>query len=203
MKDNIILLGGGGHCKACIDVIEQAGRFRIAGIVDLPDKLQNRVLDHQIFATDKDLPRLLKEYKYFLVTIGQIRSVDKRIELFNRLKDNKAKLPVIVSPMAYISSHAKIEEGSIIMHHAIINAGAHVGKNCIINTRALVEHDAVIENHCHISTGTLINGGSKIESGTFFGSGSVCRENITIGKKSFIGMHSKIYKNLPAYTLIK
>ncbi|WDN89394.1 hypothetical protein BuS5_02362 [Desulfosarcina sp. BuS5] len=66
-----------------------------------------------------------------------------------------------------------------------------------------MEHDAVIENHCHISTGTLINGGSKIESGTFFGSGSVCRENITIGKKSFIGMQNRIYKNLPAYTVIK
>ena len=31
---DIILIGGGGHCKAVIDVIEQEGKFRIAGIVD-------------------------------------------------------------------------------------------------------------------------------------------------------------------------
>jgi len=29
----IVLIGGGGHCKSVIDVIEQEGRFEIAGIV--------------------------------------------------------------------------------------------------------------------------------------------------------------------------
>ncbi|WP_198012291.1 hypothetical protein [Desulfosarcina sp. BuS5] len=68
------MLGGGGHYKACIDVIEQDGRFRIAGIVDLPDKLQNRVLDHQIFASDKDLPFLLAAV-LLVVKDGVIQSV--------------------------------------------------------------------------------------------------------------------------------
>ena len=34
MKD-IVLIGGGGHCKSVIDVIEQEGRFKIIGIVEL------------------------------------------------------------------------------------------------------------------------------------------------------------------------
>ena len=33
MKD-ILLIGGGGHCKAVIDVIEQEGQFNIIGIID-------------------------------------------------------------------------------------------------------------------------------------------------------------------------
>ena len=41
MKEKIILIGGGGHCRACIDVIEQEGRFTIAGIVDVPEKKQH------------------------------------------------------------------------------------------------------------------------------------------------------------------
>ena len=32
MKD-IILIGGGGHCEAVIDVLEQQGRFNIIGII--------------------------------------------------------------------------------------------------------------------------------------------------------------------------
>ena len=32
--DKIILIGGGGHCKSVIDVIEQEGKFQIAGIID-------------------------------------------------------------------------------------------------------------------------------------------------------------------------
>jgi len=33
----IILIGGGGHCLSCIDVIEQTGLYQIIGILDLPD----------------------------------------------------------------------------------------------------------------------------------------------------------------------
>ena len=36
MKE-IILIGGGGHCKSVIDVIELEGQFLIGGIVDRPE----------------------------------------------------------------------------------------------------------------------------------------------------------------------
>ena len=42
--NDIILIGGGGHCKSVIDVIEQEGKFKIAGIVDKPDLLGSKVL---------------------------------------------------------------------------------------------------------------------------------------------------------------
>jgi FlaA1/EpsC-like NDP-sugar epimerase len=34
IKPKIILIGAGGHCRSCIDVIEQQDRFEILGIVD-------------------------------------------------------------------------------------------------------------------------------------------------------------------------
>lgn len=192
----IILIGGGGHCKSCIDVIEQAGTFQIAGIVDMPEKLHQKILDYEIIATDNDLPDLVKEYQYFLITLGQIKSPDKRIRIFQALKELGAKLPIIVSPLAYVSRHAEIAEGTIVMHHALINAGAQIGSNCIINTKALIEHDAVIGNHCHIATDAVINGGVKVGSGTFFGSNAVTRECIEIGENSIIGCGAKIIKNV-------
>ena len=62
MKKNI-LIGGGGHCKSCIDVIEQEGKYRIAGIVDLPEKLHQKILGYKIIAIDDDLPRLVEVKK--------------------------------------------------------------------------------------------------------------------------------------------
>ncbi len=197
MKEKIILIGGGGHCKSCIDVIEQQGKYQIVGIVDVSEKLHQKVLGYEIMATDDDLPQLVDESVNFLITLGQIKSPEKRIRIFQRLKDLKAKLPIIISPLAYISRHAKLEEGTIVMHHSIINAAARVGKNCIINSKALIEHDAVIGDHCHIATGTVINGGARVGSGTFFGSNSVSKECIEIGKSSVIGCGSNITKNLP------
>jgi len=135
LEKKIILVGGGGHCKSCIDVIEQQGKYQIAGIVDLQGKLHQKILGYEIIATDDDLPRLVNEYENFLITLGHIKSPEKRIRIFQTLKELRAKLPVIISPLAYISKHAEIGDGTIIMHHALINAGAKIGSNCIINTK--------------------------------------------------------------------
>ena len=40
---NIILLGGGGHCKSVIDVAESAG-YNILGILDMPEDVGKQVL---------------------------------------------------------------------------------------------------------------------------------------------------------------
>lgn len=190
MKEKIILIGGGGHCRSCIDVIEQEGHFAIAGIIDLPEKKQQKILDYTIIGADADLFQLIKDIPNVLITIGQIKSPMRRIELYNDLKRMGACFPVILSPLAYVSPHAQVAEGTIVMHQAMINAGAKVGRNCIINTKALVEHDSVIEDHCHISTGAIVNGGTKVGSGSFFGSGAVTAECAFIPSKSFVKANS-------------
>jgi sugar O-acyltransferase (sialic acid O-acetyltransferase NeuD family) len=195
MKEKIILIGGGGHCKACIDVIEQEDCFTIAGIVDVPEKKGHNVLGYPIIGSDGDLLELIEIYHNVLITLGQIKSPNQRIALFNDMMYMGACFPVIQSPLAYVSSHAHVAEGTIVMHNAVINVAATVGKNCIINTRALVEHDAVIEDHCHISTGAVVNGGVKIGRGSFLGSGAVVTERTSIPSSSFIKANSLYRKS--------
>jgi len=192
MKEPLLLIGGGGHCKSCIDVIEQENRFQIAGIIDLPDKIHQNVLGYPIIGNDGNLPELIPTYPNILITIGQIKSARQREQLFNTAKRLGAVFPVIKSPLAYVSTHAEINEGTIIMHHALINAGARVGRNCIINTKALVEHDATIGDHCHIATGALVNGGVVVGSGSFWGSGAVSKEYTSIPRNSFLKANSVI-----------
>ncbi|MEA3447198.1 MAG: acetyltransferase [Bacteroidota bacterium] len=182
----IILIGGGGHCKACIDVIETTGLYRIAGIIDTKDKIGEEVLGYPIIGCDDDIPKLSKTFNYFFITLGQIGAPKIRRQLFEKLKNLNLNLPVIISPHAYISKHAVINEGSIIMHHACVNASASIGKNCIINTKALIEHDAIINNHTHISTGAVINGGVIVGENCFVGSGAVTKQMVRIKRNQFI-----------------
>jgi len=35
--------------KYCIDVIEQEGRFQIAGIIDLPEKARQNILGYKMY----------------------------------------------------------------------------------------------------------------------------------------------------------
>ena len=62
--NDIILIGGGGHCKSVIDVIEQEGKFKIAGIVDKPDLLGSKVLGYSVIGNDSDLSSLVNKYQY-------------------------------------------------------------------------------------------------------------------------------------------
>lgn len=178
--EEILLVGGGGHCKAVIDVIEQQNIYKIAGIIDKKELLGTKLFNYEFIGCDDDLDKLFFKYKNAVVTVGQIRSNEIRVKLFNRLKGIGYNLPTIISPLAYLSQHATIDEGSVVMHHALVNASAAVGKNCIINTKALIEHDVVIEDYCHISTGAVINGGTVVKSNTFFGSNATSKEYIEV-----------------------
>jgi sugar O-acyltransferase (sialic acid O-acetyltransferase NeuD family) len=194
MKKDIILIGGGGHCGACIDVIEQEGNYKIVGILDMPNKVGNNILNYLVIGSDKDFLNLVKKTKNFLITVGQIESVSKRKSLYQMVKNGGGKLPVIISPNAYVAKSAFIGEGTIIMHQALVNASAHIGSNCIINSKALVEHDAIIGDHCHISTSSVINGHVEIGEDTFFGSGSIAVQGSKIQSGSFIKANSLFFK---------
>ncbi|WP_016778728.1 acetyltransferase [Anaerophaga thermohalophila] len=196
MKPQIILIGGGGHCKSCIDVIEQEGKYKIAGIVDMAEKVGQSILGYPIIGTDDDLPELVQEYKNVIITIGQIKSAYLRIKLYDQAKQLNAQLPVIVAPTAYVSRHASIQEGTIVMHHALINAEARIGINCIINSKALIEHEAIIGDFCHISTATCVNGQVNIGTNCFIGSNTVLSNNITISDNSIVAAGSQVLKSL-------
>jgi len=186
MKKQIVLIGGGGHCRSIIDVIEQEGKFEIVGIVDKKDTLGLSILGYKIIADDSDLLILAKQYQYAFIAVGQIKTAELRIKLFTSVELAGFSIPSIISPRAYISNYSSIEKGTIVMHDAVINANSSVGKNCIINSKSLIEHDVKVEDHCHISTGAIINGGASIGRESFIGSGSVIREGLELNSNSFI-----------------
>ena len=182
----IVLIGGGGHCKSVIDVIEQESKYKIVGIIDKPKFLNSKVLGYPVIGNDFDMKNLAKKFDYALITIGQIKSPSARIKLFNMARDAGFLFPKIVSPLSYVSRHSKVGDGTIIMHNVVVNANSNIGKNCIINSKALIEHDCIISNHTHISTNAIINGGVKIGSKSFIGSNVTTKDNITIPGESFI-----------------
>ena len=198
-KPGLILIGAGGHARACIDVIEQHDQFQIAGLIGLPEEIHRNQFNYSVIATDKDLPFLVKSYQYALIAVGQIKKPDNRMSLYHLATKLGFQFPVIIAPSSSVSRKATIGAGSIVMHGAIVNAGARIGSNCIINTRALVEHDVTVADHCHISTGSILNGEVSVGAGSFVGSGSIIKECVTIGQRSVIGMGVSVRHNMADY----
>lgn len=198
----LLLIGAGGHCRACIDVIESTNNFEIAGIVGCSLEINGHVMGYSVLGTDEVIPALLEKTPNAIITVGQIQSAAIRIKLFTLLRRHGAHMPVIQSSLAYCSKYSVIGDGTILMHGSLVNARSNVGENCIINSQALIEHDAEISDHCHISTGARVNGGVRIGRGSFIGSGSVLKEGVTLGDGVIIGAGQMIMRDVAGGTTI-
>jgi len=200
---SLLLIGGGGHCKSCIDVIEAEGKYKIAGIVNQTDGCCESVLGYEVLGGDDNLAELYKKHPNALITVGQIKNADLRVKLFQQVQRLGFELPTIISPRAYVSKNASLGIGTIVMHDALVNTEAKIGNNCILNTKSLVEHDAIVEDHCHISTSGVVNGGTVIREKTFIGSNTITKEYITVGKNSVIGGGLRVVSDVRENTLMK
>lgn len=192
----IILIGTGGHTKACVDVIEEGKKYKIIGFVEKKKSKKDSFLNYPILGSDKELKELKKRCSNIFITIGQIKNLSLRANLFNYLISQGFKLPTILSPHSYVSKKTKINKGTIVMHGVVINSHAEIGSNCIINSTSLIEHGVKIGNHTHISTGSIINGDCKIGNNSFIGSGTILKEGVKIGNRCFIGMGQTIRKDI-------
>lgn len=195
-KPEIILVGGGKHCKAVIDVIEQENKFTIAGIVDFKERIGEKILNYPIIACDDDLTTLSQQFQHFCITLGQGKSNQSRVKTYNLLTQLKVNLPTIISPRAYVSKYSTIGNSNVIMHGAIINSATVIGNNNILNTFCLLEHDVEIGNHNHISTRTTLNGSVIIGSNCFIGSGSVIIDKLNIWSGVIIGANGLVINNI-------
>lgn len=191
---NLILVGGGGHCKSVIDVAECAG-YNILGILERPEEVGKKVLNYDVIGTDDDMAKYV-DHAEFIVTVGQIKSPELRIKLHKMLEQVGAKLATIIAPTAHVSRYAQLGAGTVVMHQAVVNSDAKVGKGCIINTFSNIEHDVVIGDYCHISTGAMVNGGCTIGKGCFLGSQSVLANGITVGDGNVISAGSFVLKSI-------
>lgn len=194
MKKNLILIGGGGHCKSVIEVAESAG-YTIIGILDRPEEVGKKVLGYKIIGIDDDIPQYIDKAE-FVITVGFIKNPALRIQLYEKVLQAGGQLTTLIASTAHVSRYALIGQGTVIMHQAFVNAGAVIGNNVIINTFANIEHDAHIGNQCHISTGTMINGDCQIGDNCFIGSQSVLANAISICPDVVIGAGSLVRKSI-------
>ena len=189
----LILVGGGGHCRSVIDVVEMQGLYRIEGILDLDLARGEEVCGYPILGGDEEIEKWAQKGAWFLVTVGEIGPAKIRVKLAEKIHTHTDRFATVISPRAYVSKRAKVAKGSVVMHDALINSDAVVGCNSIVNSKALIEHDAVVQKHAHIATGAIVNGGVLLREGSFVGSGAVVVQGAQTSPFAFIKAGS-VYK---------
>lgn len=195
--DDIILIGGGGHCKSVIDSIIKSKTYNIVGILDLPDKVEEEILGISIIGTDDQLEYYYKNgVKYAFLTVGSIGNVSLRRRLYTAALNIGYDFPSIIDNTAIVSDNVKIGCGSFIGKGVIINSDSIIGNHCIINTGAIIEHDCYIGDFCHIAPGATLSGSVTIGENSHIGTNSTVIQNVRIGENTLIGAGSVVIRNI-------
>ncbi len=191
-EGDILIYGGGGHSKTCIELIRQLKKYSIRGIIDDNLPIGTIIFEEQVIGNRLNLDQF-SDYglSKIILGIGAVFNRDLRFRLFTTLKGKKFEIPTIIHPSAMVELSAKYGEGNQIMQGAIIGSDVQIGDNCIINSGCIISHDAIIGNHVHIAPGAIIAGGVTIGDHTIVGMGVTIFLGLNIGKNATIhnGVH--------------
>ncbi len=193
---NLILIGGGGHCKVVIDAIRKAGLYNIYGIADT-DPSRKEVLGIPVIGDDDSLLKIYNSgVKNAVIAIGSVGDPSLRMKLYEKIKKIGFNLPTIIHTSSIIAEDVKIEEGTFIAAGTVINTGTKIGKNVIINTSSSIDHDCQLGDFVHIAPGVTLSGGVKVGEGTHIGTGANIIQYLNIGKGCIIKAGALVRNNL-------
>lgn len=198
MGNNILLIGGGGHCKSVLDSIISKYKFDKIGIIDTKDNIGKNILGISIIGSDEDIVYFYEkeQYKNAFITLGSIGNVGKREHLLNMILQLGFNIPNIIDSSAIIGKEVFLEKGIFIGKRTVVNSGSIIKKGAIINTGAIIEHDCNIGEFSHISPGTVICGGVNIGNRTHIGANSVIRQGLNIGSDNIVGIGSVVVSDV-------
>ncbi len=193
-KPPVVILGGGGHAKVVIDILEELDRWDVAGCVETASE-GGDVLGYPILGDNAVLPSLFaRGIRYAVVAIGDNHV--RRRETLN-LQRLGFQLINAVSPAAVVSRRAVLGEGIVILPGAVLNVGVRIGDGVIINTSATIDHDSTIGPFAHIAPGTTLAGGVSVGEGALLGVGVRVIPRISIGSWSVVGAGALVLADIP------
>ena len=176
------LYGASGHAKVIIDILNDSG-IPVNGLIDDNESLES-LMGYPVVHGQTDLSPVI-------VSIGN-NAIRKKI--VGKLSGTFGKA---IHPMAILSAHSTVGEGSVVMQGAIIQSGATIGNHCIINTGASVDHECEIEDFVHISPHATLCGNVYVGEGSWIGAGTIVLPGVKIGKWSIVGAGSVVAKDIP------
>ncbi len=200
---NLILIGGGGHCRVVLDVIKEGGEFNVIGIIDVKEKIGNRVNGVEIIDSDENLSKYFENgIEYAFIALGSVGNPTRRILLYKKVREIGFKVPAIVSNNAVLSKNVFWEDGVFINKGVMINDNVSIKSNAIINTGSIIEHDCDIGEFVHISPGSVLSGNVSIGKNSHIGTNATVIQGIKIGENSIVGAGAVVTKNVLSNTVV-
>jgi sugar O-acyltransferase (sialic acid O-acetyltransferase NeuD family) len=200
----LLILGDGGHAKTVIDLVRQAGRYRLAGVVAEPPPAVSEVLGVPVLGGEEILPSLHdKGIRLMVNGVGATNRNRTRYDIYVRMAKLGFSFPRIVHPKAVVEPSAEIADGVQIFGMAFVGSAAQVGFGAIINTGAIVSHDCKIGDFAHVTPGAILAGNVEVGTGALIGMGATTAVGVRIGAWARIGNGARINGDVPPHAIVQ
>ena len=146
--EKLLLVGAGGFGRV---VLEHASNLYDCAFLD--DGEFTVVDGVPVIGKTDDMASCYPEYRLLLVAIG---NNTLRERLYKEAAAIGYSFPSIIHPSAYISPHAHIGNGCVVLNNAVVQNNARCGDGCILNPGVELHHDSSIGSYCLIYTNSVV-----------------------------------------------
>ncbi len=200
----IFIYGGGGHGKACLEMLQSLGTYQVVGFIDDGLQAGETILGKPILGGSEKLPELHAQGVRLAVNaVGGIGNLAIRVKVFHNLAEAGFACPTVVHPTAFIEVSAVLSPGVQVFPHAYIGSEARVGFGGIINTGAIVSHDCILGDLVNISPGAILAGEVKIGARALIGMGATINLQAEIGAGARIGNGATVKSDVPKNGIVR
>lgn len=183
-KDQLVIIGAGGHGRVVADIAEQIGYEKILFLDDrnaagVAGKVESYV-------------QHLETADFFVaIGNGEVR------EKFRKMLAESGVRPVcLIHPKAVVARNAILGAGTAVMAGAVVNPGAVLGEGTIVNTCASVDHDCRMGDFVHVAVGAHVCGTVTVGDHTWIGAGATVINNVSVCGGCVIGAGAVVVKDI-------
>jgi UDP-perosamine 4-acetyltransferase len=198
-RQPLVVLGGGGHAKVIIEILEECGRWKILGYLNNTGSGPD-LCGYPCLGNDAMMGRLRRSgVRYVFVGVGDNRL--RRALLLQALEAGFT-VPSAISRKACVSRRAHVRQGVAVMAGAVVQADAELSDGAIINTGASVDHDCRVGPFAHICPGTHLAGSVNVGEGALLGTGCSVIPGLRIGAWAIVGAGAAVVTDVAENTTV-
>jgi sugar O-acyltransferase (sialic acid O-acetyltransferase NeuD family) len=195
----VVIIGAGGHGREVADILRHQARagenIEPLGFADDNRDLHGLELD--------GLP-VLGDLSWFedadrdgIAVVCAVGAPHINRRLVERARRIGLSFASAISPLANVSSFARLGEGLTIFPNVTINTGSFVDSHSILNVGVVVSHDSKIGPYSNINPGAQLAGNVSIGEGCYIGMGANVIHGKSIGAWSVVGAGAAVIDDLP------
>ena len=163
MNKNLLIIGAGQYGTVVKGIAESMEYFEKIDFLDDTFGLGETEGNYHEQSIGKlaDYEKFITEYSYAICSIGD---AEVRKEWTEKLKSACYRIPVIVSPRAFVAKSVQLRYGTVIEPMAVISENTVIGIGTFVSACAVVNHNSFVADYCHIDNNAVVMSGAFLEA---------------------------------------